>query len=62
MLEDYLLANVYASYKIGSNLLFTVRINNAFDNAYAPWADVYYPSEIILGEPRNGSLSLVGKF
>jgi iron complex outermembrane receptor protein len=62
VLKDYLLANVYASYKIGSNLLLTLRLNNAFDKAYAQWADVYYPSEIILGEPRNGSLSLVGKF
>jgi iron complex outermembrane receptor protein len=62
VLKDYLLANVYASYKIGSNLLLTLRLNNAFDKAYAQWADVYYPSEIILGEPRNGSITLVGKF
>jgi iron complex outermembrane receptor protein len=62
VLKDYMLANFYASYKIGSNLLVTLRVNNAFDKAYAQWADVYYPSEIILGEPRNASVSVLGKF
>ncbi len=62
VLEDYMLANVYASYKMGSNLLLTLRVNNVFDKAYAQWADVYYPSEIILGEPRNASVSILGKF
>jgi iron complex outermembrane receptor protein len=62
ILEDYVLANVYASYRLGANLLVTLRLNNAFDKAYAQWADVYYPSEIMLGEPRNASVSIVGKF
>jgi iron complex outermembrane recepter protein len=61
-LEDYALVNFYASYQLNSNLLFAARVNNAFDKAYAQWADVYYPSEIMLGEPRNFSVSIVGKF
>lgn len=62
LLDDYFLVNAYASYRLGAHLLLTVRVNNLLDKAYAQWADVYYPSEVILGEPRNASISLVGKF
>jgi len=62
VLLDYALVDVYASYKLTANLLLTARLNNALDKAYAQWADVYYPSEVMLGEPRNFAVSLVGKF
>jgi iron complex outermembrane recepter protein len=61
-LEDYALFDFYGSYKLTDNLLATVRVNNAFNKAYVQWADVYYPSEVMLGSPRNFSVSLVGKF
>ena len=61
-LEGYALVDFYCSYKLTDNLLFTARLNNAFDKAYVQWADVYYPSEVMLGSPRNFSVSLVGKF
>jgi iron complex outermembrane receptor protein len=61
-LEDYALVDFYASFRLKDHYLLTARVNNAFDKAYAQWADVYYPTEIMLGQPRNFSVSLVGKF
>ena len=43
-------------------MLATVRVNNAFNKAYAQWADIYYPSEIMLGQPRYWELALYAKF
>ena len=61
-LEGYALFDFYGSYKLTDKLLATVRINNAFNRAYVQWADVYYPTEVMLGSPRSFSVSLVGKF
>lgn len=61
-LDSYALVNGYVSYQLKPGMLATVRVNNAFNKAYAQWADIYYPSEIMLGQPRYWELALYAKF
>jgi iron complex outermembrane receptor protein len=62
VLEQYTLFNVYASYELKPGVLVSARVNNLFDKVYAQWADIYYPPEIMLGQPRYFELSLYTKF
>jgi iron complex outermembrane receptor protein len=62
ILLPYALANFYASYHLTSQTLVTARVNNAFNKAYADWADIYYRRQVTLGEPRYFELSLVMKY
>jgi len=51
-LDKYALTNGYVSYEVKPGILITGRVNNLFNKEYAQWADIYYPSEVILGQPR----------
>ncbi|MBB6254588.1 TonB-dependent siderophore receptor [Nitrospirillum iridis] len=61
-LDSYYLVDLYASYRLSAGLMLTGRINNLFDKAYAQWADIYYPSEVMLGAPRSAEVGIVAKF
>jgi iron complex outermembrane receptor protein len=61
-LQSYELLNIYASYQLLPNILVIGRVNNASDKAYAEWADVFYPTQIMLGPPRSYELGVIGKF
>jgi iron complex outermembrane receptor protein len=61
ILDKYALVNGYASYEVKAGILVTGRVNNLFDKAYAQWADIYYPSEVILGQPRYWELGVYFK-
>jgi iron complex outermembrane recepter protein len=61
ILEDYALVNAYVSYQLKPGMLVTARGNNLFNKAYAQWADIYYPSELMLGQPRYWELGLYVK-
>jgi iron complex outermembrane recepter protein len=61
ILDKYALVNGYASYEVKPGILVTGRVNNLFDKAYAQWADIYYPSEVILGQPRYWELGVYFK-
>jgi iron complex outermembrane receptor protein len=61
ILEDYALFNAYASYQLKPGVLVTARGNNLFNKAYAQWADIYYPAELMLGQPRYWELGLYVK-
>jgi iron complex outermembrane recepter protein len=62
ILENYALFNAYASYEVKPGVLVTARGNNLFNKTYAQWADIYYPSELMLGEPRYWELGAYVKF
>lgn len=51
----------YASYEVKPGILVTGRVNNLFNKEYAQWADIYYPEEIILGQPRYWELGVYFK-
>jgi iron complex outermembrane receptor protein len=61
ILKDYALVNSYVSYELKPGLLVTGRVNNLFNKAYAQWADIYYPTELMLGQPRYWELGLYVK-
>jgi iron complex outermembrane receptor protein len=61
ILEHYALFNSYASYEIKPGILVTGRVNNLFNKAYAQWADIYYPTELMLGQRRYWELGLYVK-
>ncbi len=60
-LLDYTLIDAFAAYVFGQSRLM-VRVRNATDEEFAPWADVFYPNQIVLGSPRTYEISLHTKF
>jgi iron complex outermembrane recepter protein len=61
-LANYGTVDVYGTYHLTERISLTARGRNLFDKAYAQWADIYYPSEIVLGAPRSGEVALAFKF
>jgi iron complex outermembrane receptor protein len=61
ILDKYALFNGYASYEVKPGILVTARVNNLFNKEYAQWADIYYPSELMLGQPRYWELGVYFK-
>ncbi len=61
-LLNYSTVDVYGEYHFTEKLSFTARGRNLFDKAFAQWADINYPSEIVLGAPRNYMISFNGRF
>jgi iron complex outermembrane recepter protein len=61
ILEKYALFNGYASYEVKPGVLVTGRVNNLFNKEYAQWADIYYPTELMLGQPRYWELGVYFK-
>ncbi|MFT5133299.1 MAG: iron complex outermembrane receptor protein, partial [Gammaproteobacteria bacterium] len=48
-------------YRIGKSRLM-IRVRNLFDQEFSPWADVFYPNQIVLGSPRTFEISLYTSF
>ncbi len=61
-LDNYTTVNIYGIYHITRNIELTGRIDNLFDKAYAQWADVNYPTEVVLGRPRYFEAGLTAHF
>ncbi len=62
VLKSYTLVDLYATYRLGTNLSLTARINNATNKFHAQWADVNYPSQIQLGAPISYEFGLAAHF
>ena len=60
-LDEYYLANAYVSYEVRPGVVVSGRVNNMFNKTYAQWADIYYPSEVMLGQPRYFELGFYVK-
>lgn len=70
-LKSYSLIDAYASWK-HSNLTISARVNNAADEEYVSWSDVFYlgqtdPSfiyanQLLLGAPRTFEVSIAASF
>ena len=60
-LSSYTLVDVLAAYQAGSSRIM-LRVRNLFDTEYSPWADVYYPNQIVLGSPRTYEISVYTTF
>jgi iron complex outermembrane receptor protein len=60
-LSGYTLVDVLAAYQAGGTRIM-LRVRNLFDTEYSPWADVYYPNQIVLGSPRTFEISVYTTF
>jgi iron complex outermembrane recepter protein len=61
-LLSYSTIDIYATYHFTERLSLTGRGRNLFDKTYAQWADIYYPTEVVLGAPRSGEIAFTFKF
>lgn len=62
MLRPYTTGIVYATVEITPQYSLTARVNNLWDEKFVQWADIYYPNQVILGEPRRFEVSVLGRF
>jgi iron complex outermembrane recepter protein len=61
-LLNYATVDVYGTYHFTERLALTGRGKNLFNKTYAQWADIYYPTEIVLGAPRSAEVSFTCRF
>ena len=61
VLDNYALFDCYASYELKPGVLVTGRVRNLFDKTYVQWADIYYPNQVMFGEPRYFELGIYVK-
>lgn len=62
VLKPYATGIVYATYALTPRLSLTGRINNFWNKTFVQWADIYYPNQVMLGEPRRAEVSLLARF
>lgn len=62
VLKPYATGIAYLTYEVNQNLSLTGRVNNVWDKTFVQWADIYYPSQVQLGEPRRFEASALVRF
>jgi iron complex outermembrane recepter protein len=61
-LDGFTLVTAYAAWSISDLVLVSGRVKNLLDEDYANWADIFYPDQVLLGEPRTFEIELVARF
>lgn len=51
-LADYATVNLYATWTVSPQMDLSVRVDNLTDKAFAQSADIFYPTQVMLGRPR----------
>ena len=62
LLDPYATGIAYVTYELTPQLSLTARANNLWNKRYVQWADIYYPSQVQLGEPRRVEVSILARF
>jgi len=62
VLRPYATGIVYATWALTPRLSLTGRVNNVWNKTFVQWADIYYPAQVMLGEPRRAEVSLLARF
>ncbi|MEH3035554.1 MAG: TonB-dependent receptor [Sphingomonas adhaesiva] len=62
VLKPYATGIVYLTWAIDPRWSITGRVNNVWDKKFVQWASVFYPSQVMLGEPRRFEASLLARF
>ncbi|MEG3126032.1 TonB-dependent receptor [Sphingomonas sp. GB1N7] len=62
VLKGYATGIVYATYALSPKLSLTGRVNNVWNKTFVQWADIYYPAQVQLGEPRRYEVSILARF
>ncbi len=61
VLKPYATGIVYATYVLSPTLSLTGRVNNVWNRTFVQWADIYYPAQVMLGEPRRFEVSILAR-
>ncbi len=61
-LNAYTTVNAYVTYNVTPDVAVSLRVDNLTDKAYAQSADVFYPSQILLGRPRYYQVDISARF
>lgn len=61
-LNAYTTLNAYVTYRVTPNVAVSLRGENLTDKVFAQAADVFYPTEVILGRPRYFQVDVSAKF
>jgi iron complex outermembrane receptor protein len=61
-LKPYNLVDTYVGYDVTPRVRLTARVKNLFNKAYVQWADVFYPTEVVLAPPRTYEIGLHARF
>ncbi|WP_394763937.1 TonB-dependent receptor [Phenylobacterium sp.] len=61
-LKAYATLNAYVTYHLNDRVAASIRADNLNDKAYVQAADIFYPSEVILGRPRYVQFDISAKF
>ena len=61
-LKAYATLNAYLTYHLNDRVAASIRADNLNDKAYVQAADIFYPSEVILGRPRYVQFDISAKF
>ncbi|WP_133494124.1 TonB-dependent receptor [Stakelama pacifica] len=62
VLKPYATGILYATYSLTPRLSLTARVNNVWGKTFVQWADIYYPAQVMLGEPRRAEASILARF
>lgn len=62
VLKPYATGIVYATYALTPGWSLTGRINNVWNKTFVQWADIYYPAQVMLGEPRRFEVNVLARF
>ncbi|MGC1271585.1 MAG: TonB-dependent receptor [Croceibacterium sp.] len=61
-LDPYATGIVYATWELTPTVSITGRFNNVWNETFVQWADIYYPTQVMLGEPRRFEVSALARF
>jgi len=62
ILRPYATGIAYVTWELDPKLSITGRVNNLWDKKFVQWADIYYPYQVTLGEPRRFEVSALARF
>lgn len=57
----YTTIDAFVAYEVASSRIM-LRVKNATDEVYSPWADIFYPNQIVLASPRTVEISVHSEF
>ena len=61
-LSSYTVANAYLTWRLRPGVALSARVENLTDKAFAQAADVFYPTEVLIGRPRYYQVDLSARF
>jgi iron complex outermembrane receptor protein len=61
-MRPYTTVDAYLAYDLTPKIRLTGRVKNLFNKAYVQWADVFYPTELVLAPPRSFEVSVIARF